>query len=79
MLGPITSHYRWEGRTTRATEWLVAAKTTAEAADRVVHAITSEHPYDVPEVVITPIVGGHAAYLDWVAAESSAESDPERT
>jgi uncharacterized protein involved in tolerance to divalent cations len=25
------------------------------------------HPYELAEVVVIPIVGGHKAYLDWLA------------
>jgi periplasmic divalent cation tolerance protein len=69
--GPITSRYRWEGAVTEATEWRCVAKTTAGAAERAVAAVVAAHPYDVPEVLVTTVDGGHQAYLDWVADEVS--------
>jgi periplasmic divalent cation tolerance protein len=27
------------------------------------------HPYEVPELVATPVVGGSEAYLQWVAEQ----------
>lgn len=66
--GPITSTYRWQGEVEQATEWLVLVKTTADRLDAVVAAIVEEHPYDVPEVVATAVVGGHGPYLRWIEA-----------
>ena len=70
--GPITSTYRWQGAVATATEWRCVAKTTAALADRVVAAIVERHPYDVPEVLVTPVTGGEDAYLAWVASEVEA-------
>ena len=69
VIGPIRSRYRWEGRVEDATEWLCVAKTTDGLAERAVDAICAIHPYDVPEVLVSPVTGGHGPYLDWVAAE----------
>jgi periplasmic divalent cation tolerance protein len=30
------------------------------------------HPYELPEVVALPVLGGSAAYLDWVRAAAGA-------
>jgi periplasmic divalent cation tolerance protein len=65
LIGPITSTYRWEGRIETATEWQIQFKTAT--ADDLVAFLTAEHPYDLPEVIVTPIVGGNPAYLAWLA------------
>lgn len=67
--GPIRSRYWWEGAIEDATEWLCVAKTTSAAAARATEAICAVHPYDVPEVLVTPVTGGNDAYLAWVADE----------
>jgi periplasmic divalent cation tolerance protein len=67
--GPVRSRYRWQGAVEEADEWCCVAKTTAAAAPAAVAAIRAVHPYDVPEILVTPVVGGHDAYLAWVAAE----------
>jgi periplasmic divalent cation tolerance protein len=36
----------------------------------VVGAIRSAHPYETPEIVVTPVTGGDPDYLAWVADES---------
>jgi periplasmic divalent cation tolerance protein len=69
VVGPITSHYRWGGQPTTTQEWLLLCKTTAALAGEVTGAIAGLHPYDVPEVLVTPVVGGNPAYLTWLAGE----------
>lgn len=66
--GPIRSRYWWDGELEDASEWRCVAKTTAAAAERVVAAVVAVHPYDVPEVLVTPVLGAHPAYAHWVRA-----------
>lgn len=68
--GPITSSYRWEGSVATDQEWVVVMKTAADRLDELVSHLRSVHPYDVPEIVATPVVGGNPAYLDWLTAET---------
>lgn len=63
--GPLTSHYRWEGRACREQEWRLVLKTDPgrEAALRArVHAL---HPHRVPQWLV---LGASAseAYLAWL-------------
>ncbi len=69
VVGPVQSRYWWQGRLEAAEEWLCLAKTTAERVDEAVAEIGRRHSYDVPEVTVTPIVGGSPAYLRWVDEE----------
>jgi|KBSMisStaDraftv2_1062788.scaffolds.fasta_scaffold197407_3 periplasmic divalent cation tolerance protein len=62
----IDSIYRWEGAVQEDAEWLVCIKTSAAAVQAVVDRILALHSYAVPEVTVTPIIGGSPAYLDWV-------------
>jgi periplasmic divalent cation tolerance protein len=63
----IDSVYRWEGAIEQSAEWMIHIKTSAEAAAALTDRILVLHSYDVPEVTVTPIIGGSPAYLDWVA------------
>jgi periplasmic divalent cation tolerance protein len=69
--GPITSTYWWQGEVQTSTEWTVAFKSTRAAYPRILDLLLVRHPYDVPEIICTPIVDGSAAYLDWVLAETA--------
>lgn len=70
VLGPMTSHYRWEGAIEAAREWLIVAKTEDDRVDEAVAALVGRHPAATPEVLVLPVVGGHDAYLAWVRAET---------
>lgn len=67
------STYRWAGAVTTDAEELLLVKTTAARLAGLTTAVVSAHPYDVPEVVAVPVVGGNPAYLSWVR-ESVADS-----
>ncbi|MCO6043637.1 divalent-cation tolerance protein CutA [Aeoliella sp. ICT_H6.2] len=64
--GPIRSVYRWEGTVEFTEEIVLHLKTTAEQVDAVKQVIAKLHPYDVPEVIVTPIIDGSAEYLKWI-------------
>lgn len=70
VLGPMTSTYWWQGKLDEAQEWLVLFKTTADRSDALVAHLRSRHPYDVPEVICTPVSGGNPNYLAWVREET---------
>jgi|HubBroStandDraft_6_1064221.scaffolds.fasta_scaffold05754_8 periplasmic divalent cation tolerance protein len=70
--GPMTSRYWWGGSVEQAEEWLVILKTRSELASRVIDAVVSKHPYEVPEVVAVPILDGSRAYLAWIDKVTSA-------
>lgn len=69
--GPIRSTYRWEGEVHADEEWTLTVKAAASRRDAAVARIVELHPYDVPEILVTPVVGGHQPYLDWVAASGA--------
>jgi periplasmic divalent cation tolerance protein len=72
VVGPIRSTYRWDGAVTTDQEWQVVMKTAADAVDRLTELIQARHTYDLPEIVVVPVVGGSAAYLRWVTDETRA-------
>lgn len=67
----IRSVYRWEGRIHEDAEVLLVAKTRADRCDALAARIQALHPYELPEVVVLPVTGGSAGYLDWVVTESA--------
>lgn len=66
IVGPIESHYRWKGSIERSTEHLLLVKTRGDRAADATAAIVESHPYEVPEVLVTPVLGGHDPYVAWV-------------
>ena len=69
--GPVSSVYRWQGAIETAEEWQVSAKTTEAKADELVSLWRSHHPYEVPEILVTPVLGGNLDYLAWVSTETT--------
>ncbi len=70
----VRSIYRWEGAVQDDTEVLLIAKTREALLSALTARVEVLHPYDVPEVVALPIVGGSAAYLAWLCAAAEARA-----
>lgn len=70
VVGPITSTYWWDGEVQEAQEWLVLFKTTEDRSEALIQHLRSAHPYDVAEVICTPITAGNPDYLGWVQRET---------
>lgn len=66
------SIYRWRGALEQQDEALVVLKTTTARWPELVAVLPGLHPYEVPELVAVPVVGGHPAYLQWLG-EATAE------
>jgi len=69
--GPITSVCRWEGEARTEEEWVLEAKTRDASRAALVTRLTELHPYQVPEILVLPVVGGHPPYLEWIIRETT--------
>ena len=76
LLGAIRSIYRWEGVVHDEPEARVALHTRRSLVDAVAARTAQLHPYDVPCVIASPLVGGEPAYLRWVH-EQTRDPDEE--
>lgn len=65
------SIYRWEGKVTEDSEYLLTIKTTRERFDAVRDTVLAMHTYDVPEIISFDIAEGNTAYLDWISESVS--------
>lgn len=70
LTGPVKSIYRWEGNIEFTEEVVLHFKTTSEHVEAVKQVIGLLHPYDVPEIIVVPIVEGSASYLEWIRDET---------
>ncbi len=70
IVGPITSRYRWQGAIETAQEWLCIIKSREELFPALAQAIAQNHPYEVPEILATPVVAGGERYLSWLRDET---------
>ena len=74
VVGPIMSTYWWEGAVEQSEEYLILLKTTAERAEALQAHLMTEHSYEVPEIIHTPVVAGNPAYLSWIREETITTS-----
>ena len=72
VIHPITSIYRWAGVIHEATEARAFLRSRAKLIDEITAYVVERHPYEVPNVTTTPIVGGNHDYLAWIRTETAA-------
>ena len=65
----VVSVFRWRGDVQREAEALLIVKTVEARVEEVCARVVAMHPYEVPEVLVLPVLGGHEPYLRWVAEE----------
>ena len=70
VLPGVRSFYRWEGDVQDDAELLLVIKTRAGCCEALAARINALHPYDLPEVLVLPAVGGSAPYLAWITTET---------
>src|SRR5687768_17784549 len=66
VMGPVSSTYRWQGKVEHSGEWYCHLKTIQERLPELSRRIRELHPYEVPEIIALPIVGGDPGYLKWI-------------
>ncbi len=66
VLPSVSSVYRWAGVVEEADEALALVKTTSDRLEALTAQVRRLHPYDEPEVIALPVVGGSPSYLTWV-------------
>ena len=72
LSAPMESIYRWDGNVESETERQLVIKTSRDRVVALWDRVRELHPYDMPEFLVTPIIDGNDAYLQWVA-ESTAD------
>lgn len=71
---PALSVYEWKGQVQGDEEIGLIIKTSRAAARQTIDRLVQLHPYEVPEAIVLPVVGGHHAYLSWVSQQTSQGS-----
>jgi len=69
LVPAIRSIYRWQGTVQDDAESLAVIKTTEDKESAVLARLRVLHPYEVPEMIVLPIVRGHEPYLAWLAEQ----------
>lgn len=69
--GPITSHYRWEGRDACEQEFRLSFKVLPSHAKTLETYVLSGHPYETPEWIVVEAQRVGEKYLSWAKANST--------
>ena len=70
ILGPVNSSYWWNGNVETANEWLCIIKSKKSLYSKIEAVIKKMHPYQIPEILALPVVGGSKDYLKWLDNET---------
>lgn len=61
----VTSVFPWQGRIDNEQEVILTIKTLPERIPALKQAFEKHHPYEVPEMLVIPVVDGLQPYFDW--------------
>jgi len=75
ILPKMRSIYRWKGNVEEEDECVLIAKTTKDNVDTATLLIRKLHSYELPCVVVIPMVAGLEAYLDWIIEETRHDKE----
>ncbi|MFA5332834.1 MAG: divalent-cation tolerance protein CutA [Methanoregula sp.] len=67
---PVRSYYRWEWEFCDEPEQLMIIKTAREKTQEVIAEIKKIHPYELPEIIVLPVIAGYPPYISWVRKET---------
>ncbi|MCL2824166.1 MAG: divalent-cation tolerance protein CutA [Polyangiaceae bacterium] len=73
----LRSIYRWEGKICNETELLLLIKSVETKAIELAVRVKELHPYETPELIALPVVGGIAPYVRWVREQTTCPKLPE--
>ncbi len=66
IIDGVKSLFWWEGRIDEAREALMIIKTRVERINGIIKTIKEKHSYQVPEIIVLPILAGLPEYLQWI-------------
>jgi periplasmic divalent cation tolerance protein len=69
----VRSFYRWKGKIENDTEFLLMIKTARGLVDQLRQQLEKVHPYELPELIVAPIIDGSPNYLAWLEQEVAAD------
>jgi periplasmic divalent cation tolerance protein len=69
LSSPVESLYWWKGVIEPDTEYKLLVKSIASLWDTLKKEIELLHPYDVPEILLTPVLDVNDAYKKWILEE----------
>ena len=71
IIPSVESIYKWKGKVEINNEIIILAKTTDENVKKTIKRIRELHNYELPDIIVIPIIGGLKEYLDYINRETS--------
>jgi periplasmic divalent cation tolerance protein len=69
--GPVTSHYRWQGKIEQASEFRLSFKCPMDRIAELESYVLNHHPYETPEWISVRADRVGEKYLSWARANST--------
>lgn len=73
QIDDINSIFNWGGKVDKCKEYRLSIKTLSENYKQIERMITTNHNYELPQVVKIDITGGLTEYLKWVIENSTIQ------
>ena len=70
IIPKIESIYWWKGKIENSKECILIAKTKEKNIKKTMDKIRSIHPYELPDIVVIPVVDGFKKYIDYIDDET---------
>ena len=64
------SSYRWQGKIIESDEIQLQMKTKKSLFDYIKKEVKTLHTYDVPEIIMIPLLDANKLYLQWIEEET---------
>jgi periplasmic divalent cation tolerance protein len=71
IIPKIESIYRWKGKIENGEEVVLIAKTTDQNVKKTIQRLKELHSYELPDIIVLPVIGGLKDYLDYITNETS--------
>ena len=71
IIPKIESVYKWKGKIETAKEYILICKTVDKNVKKAIQRIKKLHKYELPDIIVLPIIGGLKDYLDYISQETS--------
>ena len=66
LIGPISSSFWWKDRIETSKEYLILLKSRNDLFNKIEKEVLRLHSYEVPEIIVFPIIDGSKDYLKWI-------------
>ena len=71
IIPSVESVYSWKGNIENDEELVLIAKTTDDNVKKTIQRIKKLHSYELPDIIVLPIIGGLKDYLDYISNQTS--------